>query len=218
MTHAKLAERLGISRSQVTKDAARGMPTKSAKAAQEWRAVNKPEGIGHKGANDALAALAASVRALPPRVGGEFKTAPSDPHGTLARMREIERRQYELIAAAVRRADASKSPLDYAVLPGLYRSYNQAGANALQAAVSWERHCRAAGEVAPVEQLVSVLASRLEPLAARLKNFAESVGAKANPRAPGVAEAAISSELKPIFEQIAACMEPIPLAPEGSGS
>lgn len=216
MTQKDLAEALGISRGQVSKDVARGMPIGSLEAARLWRAQNKIEGIGHKGADDSLTASASAAGVMPARVGGALETAPADPAGTLERMRDVEMRQYALIDAALTRAQKSQSPLDYAVLPGLFRAYNQAGANALAAAASWERHCRAAGEVAPVEHLMNVLTSRLEPLAARLKNFAANVAARANPSAPAVAEAAIDAELKPILSQIAAGMEPIPAAPEAA--
>lgn len=144
-------------------------------------------------------------------------TAPDDPAGTLARMRETEQRSYALIDAALAKAARTTAADDYAALPGLIRSYNQAAANSLAAASAWEKHCRAAGEVAPVEHLVNLLDTTLEPLMAQLANLPALVAPKANPAAPAIAEAAIAAELATIRRQIADALDrPIPPAPAGN--
>jgi hypothetical protein len=188
------------------------MPTDSVEAAQTWRALNSKEGLGHKGAAPSLAVAAASAAALHATVS--TAAAPADAHGILSRMREIELEQYAIIKAAIKKATETQEPEDYAVLSGLYRSYNVAGANALAAAKDWERHCRASGQVAPIEHLVNVLMTRLDPLAAQLRNFAALVAAKANPAAPAVAESAIAAELDALLRQIGAARDgAVPPAP-----
>lgn len=153
----------------------------------------------------------------PSRPHGALDTAPDDPAGTLARMRETEQRSYALIDAALAKAARTTAADDYAALPGLIRSYNQAAANSLAAASAWEKHCRAAGEVAPVEHLVNILDTTLEPLMAQLANLPALVAPKANPAAPAIAEAAIAAELATIRRQIADALDrPIPPAPAGN--
>lgn len=161
-----------------------------------------------------MTAAAVSAAALHATATAAAAAAPTDPHGALDRMREIEGAQYKIIQSALQRATDSKSPEDYAVLSGLYRSYNVAAANVLAAAKDWERHCRASGQVAPVEHLVNVLTARLDPLAAQLRTFAAHVAPKANPAAPAIAEAAIDAALAPLLQQIgAARTTPVPPAP-----
>jgi hypothetical protein len=211
MKQCEIAAALKVSKGTVSKWVARGMPLDSLEAATAWRVAHAAEGLGHKSASASVTATARSLTLKRP--GGALATAPDDPAGTLARMRETEQRMYALIDAALKKALASKRDEDYAVLPGLFRSYNQAGANALAAATAWERHQRAAGEVAPVEHLVNVLDARLSPLAARLRSFPALVAAKANPSAPAAAEAAIAAELEPLLRQISGALDPVPPPP-----
>jgi hypothetical protein len=209
-----MAVALGLTKGTISKFVAKGMPLDSVEAAQSWRATHNSEGSGHKSTSASVTAAARSLTLKPQRPGGAFASAPDDPAGTLARMRETEQRVYVLIDAALKKADTSKRDDDYAAIPGLIRSYNQAGANSLAAASAWERHCRASGQVAPVEHLVNVLTSRLEPLAAQLRSFAATVAPKANPASPSTAEAAIAADLEAILRQIGAALAPIPPAPD----
>jgi hypothetical protein len=206
-----MVKALGLTKGTVSKLVAKGMPLDSVEAAQAWRAAHAAEGVGHKSHSDSIADSARSIS--PKRPGGAFTTAPDDPAGTLARMRETEQRVYALIDAALKKAKETQRPDDYAAIPGLLRSYNQAGANALDAAAAWERHCRKSGQVAPVEHLLNVLTARLEPLAAQLDNFPASVAALANPADPAVAERAITTALVALRRQLAAAVDPIPPAP-----
>lgn len=203
---------LGLTKGTISKLVAKGMPLDSVEAAQSWRAAHSAEGVGHKGHSDSVADSARAISLKRP--GGAFETAPDDPAGTLARMRETEQRVYALIDAAIKKAAETQRPDDYAAIPGLLRSYNQAGANALDAAAAWERHCRKSGQVAPVEHLLNVLTARLEPLASQLDNFAGTVAALANPADPVVAERAIASALTALRKQISAAFDPIPPAPQ----
>lgn len=214
MTQAALGKALGVGQTAVSRMVARGMPTDSVAAAKAWRLANTTEGIGHKSGSpsvtEAVKAMTAETVAPPLSAG---PTQPDDPAGTLARMRETEQRVYALINAALVKAKQSQQAEDYAALPGLIRSYNQAGANSLAAASAWEKHCRASGELAPVEHLVNVLTSRLEPLAAQLRNFAATVAPTANPTAPSIAESAIREHMTGILTQLTAAQAPVPRAP-----
>lgn len=208
-----MAEALRLDKGTISRLVRRGMPLDSVEAAQSWRVANSSEGVGHKSQSDSLTESVRSLDLSPRRPGGAFETAPDDPAGTLARMRETEQRVYALIDAALMKAKESQLADDYAAIPGLIRSYNQAGANSLAAASAWERHCRASGEVAPVEHLRNVLDSRLEPLAVALRNFPRIVAPLANPQNPSVAEHAIASALEALQRQIASARSPIPPAP-----
>lgn len=213
MKQCDIAAALKLSKGMVSKLVARGMPTDSVEAAQAWRVAHSKEGVGHKSHSDSVAATAAAL-AAPQRPGGALATAPDDPAGTVDRMREIEQRSYALIDEALRKATKSLSSDDYAALPGLLRSYHQAAANSLAAAAAWEKHCLAAGEVAPVEHLKNVLLITLEPLLAQMGNLPALIGPKANPAAPLVAEEAVRAELESLRRQIAtAIAAPVPPAP-----
>lgn len=213
MKQIEMAKALGITKGTVSKLVKRGMPLHSVEAAKAWRASHSLEGAGHKSAS-ASASDSARALAAPIRPGGALDSVPDDPAGTLTRMRDVEQRAYAQISAALEKARASNSSEDYAALQPLIRSYNSAATNSLAAAAAWEKHCRAAGEVAPVEHLSNVLSAILDPLAAQLDNFAALVAPKANPAAPAAAETAIRAELDHLRHQIAAALTaPIPAAP-----
>jgi phage terminase Nu1 subunit (DNA packaging protein) len=213
----EIAEALKLSKGQVSKLVAQGMPLDSVDSAQAWRAAHSKEGAGHKSHSASVAASARSIGEKLRRPGGALATAPDDPAGTLARMRETEQRSYDLIDAALKKARESQRDEDYAALPGLIRSYNQAAANSLAAASAWERHCRELGEVAPIEHLENVLDMVLEPLMAQLANLPALIAPKANPAAPAVAESVIRAELESIRTQLAKALEaPIPSAPKSA--
>jgi hypothetical protein len=215
MTQASLARKIGLSPGRVCCLKKEGMPTHSVKAAQAWRAQHYSEGMGHKGtagkkqAEEAEAAAAAEA---------EDPNWNDTPAATLERMREIERRAYKQISRALAKSKASGKPEDAAALSPLIRAYNQAATNSIDAAKAWEKHCRNTGQVAPVEHLVNVLTSRLEPLASRLRAFAATVAPKANPQAPAVAEAAIAADMEALLKQVTAALDPIPPAQAGGSA
>jgi hypothetical protein len=208
-----IATALKLSKGQVSKLVAQGMPTDSVDMAQAWRVAQSKEGTGHK-SHSASVADSARALAIPRRPGGALATAPDDSAGTVTRMREIEQRAYALIDCALVKAAKSQSTDDYAALPGLLRSYHQAAANSLAAAAAWEKHCRDAGEVAPIEHLKNVLLITLEPLMAQLGNLPALIAAKANPAFPAVAESAIRAEVEALRRHVATSLAaPIPPAP-----
>lgn len=215
MTQKELAQELGLSTAQVSRLKSRGMPVTTVEAASRWRGAHSKEGLGHKsGAKLTAAAVSAALLHEVAKDDLAPTKVTDDPAGTLARMRELEGSQYSIVQAARARAIESEDPEDFAVLSGMYRAYNVAATNALNSAKEWERHCRATGEVAPVEHLRNVLTSRLDPLAAQLRNFAANVAAKANPANPAMAEAAIAKELEAILKQIGVAKDsPVPPAP-----
>lgn len=203
MTQRELGAALNLTQGRVSALVRRGMPQHNVEEAQRWRAINSPEGLGHKGKKKDLP---------PPDTTGV--TVPDDsgtydPENTLRRMRDIERRAYQQISTALELSKKSGKPEDAAALQPLIRAYNQAATNSVEAAKSWEKHCRATGQVAPIEHLTNVLESLLEPLASRLRGFAATVAAKANPQAPDVAEAAIAADMEAILNQITAAREPM---------
>jgi hypothetical protein len=212
MLQKDLAKALGLSAGRVSQLKKDGMPVNDVAAAQGWLAAHSSEGIGHKSA--AASPESGAAFAAPIAPSGGLDAVPDDAAGTLHRMRDVEQRAYAQISAALEKAKKSESAMDYAALQPLIRSYNAAATNSLAAAQAWEKHCRAAGEVAPIEHLKNVLTSVLEPLAAQLTNLPALLAAKANPAAPAVAESAIAAELEQVRRQIAAALvAPIPPAP-----
>lgn len=216
MKQVEISAALGLAKGTVSKLVKRGMPLDSVEAAQAWRASHSSEGAGHK-SHSYSAADSARALAAPLAPSAALASAPDDSAGTLSRMRDVEQRAYAQIDAALKKAKDSELAADYAALQPLIRSYNQAATNSLAAAAAWEKHCRSAGDVAPIEHLENVLATVLEPLVAQLSNFPATVAAKANPASPAIAESAISAELDHIRTQLAAAISaPIPPAPGAS--
>lgn len=208
-----LAAALGVTKGRISQLKARGMPVDDVTTARAWMARNGREGRGHKGESSSVTATARALTEKPVEpLADTVATDTDDPAGVLARMRETERHAYTLITEALTKAGRSKTDADYSVLPGLIRSYNQSAANALDAQARWERHCRNSGQVAPVEHLFNVLHTRLEPLAAELRNLPRNVAASANPSNPQIAEKAIAAALESILRQVSAGMAPIPPA------
>jgi hypothetical protein len=203
-TQQELGVVLGLSQSRVSALVRRGMPTHSAEAAQQWRAINSTEGLGHKGKHKQGTIPAEEVEVTVPPDSDSY-----DPENTLRRMREIERRVFQQLSKAIEVSKKTGKAEDAAAIQPLTRAYRQAATNSLEAAKSWEKHCRATGQVAPIEHLTNVLESLLEPLASRLRGFAATVAAKANPQAPSVAEAAIAADMEAILNQITAALQPI---------
>jgi hypothetical protein len=207
VTQKALAAELKLSPGRVSQLKQQGMPVDDLERARAWRALHDKEGSGHKSRSDSVTDSARSITASSaPRKPRGAPLAPDDPAGALARMRETERRSYELIDAALKKAATTQAADDYAALPGLIRSYNQAAVNSLDAERRWEKHCRSAGTVAPTEFLITAIETALEPLANQLDNLPRAIAAQANPHDPAVAEAAIGSALASLRAQIAATL------------
>ncbi|HEY1109373.1 MAG TPA: hypothetical protein VGE76_12090 [Opitutaceae bacterium] len=208
----------------------RGMPVNSVEAARAWRAQHDRRGTTQRGPGNApLTAAAAHLEEHKPLAPGA-RPPEEDPAAAIWRAREAERIAYDHYAAAVTTARASdahahspeataadraRADADLAPLQSLLRAHGMALTNRLAAERAHEKHLRATGQVAPVEHLVNVLRARLDPLAARLRDFPAQVAPKVNPAEPTLAQAAIAAELEPLLNQItAAANSKIPPEPQ----
>ena len=212
ITQLEIARALGVSKGQVSKMKARGMPVDSEAAALAWR----DEHWTSQGSRelDSEAALDAAKKLLansaPP--AAKEASANDDPEAVLERLRDNERQAYVLLNATTQRAIESQKSADAGAIPGIMRIYLQSVNNRLEAERKWEKHRIKIGQLVTVEFAQGLITKAFSPIQAQLAQLPKIVAANANPANPQIAERAVEKALGSLYAQVGAALAEAPKA------